>query len=373
MVSYSNHPVCAQSYSVAIFALLAWMLHLDRRGARAWILLFFPLFILWVNVHAGFVVGLATIAAHALEQALRRQPWFHLLFLLAACLAAISINPYGTAFYSNLVHGFTVPRPIITEWRPFWPVLSLSYQGVVFLGSLALAAWAALTVGPRRFLGGIPLLFLAAATFKAEKVTPFYGIVWFAAMLNAARFLKPARAAARLTRREPGTFFVASSAMAAVCLVVFLSARPWSLRIPGTAPDKVQHLVYPVGPVDYLRAHHFHGNVMTPFEQGAYVSWKLYPAVKVSCDSRYEVAYETGWVERVAQMYVHPQDWQNTLAAYPTHLVLVRRTSPLDKQLANTPAWRRVYVDDTWRLYARPDLTLPLQDRTGQTIAGVLP
>lgn len=373
MVSYSNHPVCAQSYSVAIFALLAWMLHLDRLGSRSWMLLFFPLFVLWVNVHAGFVVGLATMAAYAFEQSLRRRPWLHLFLFLAVCLASVSINPYGLAFYANLVHGLTVPRPIIKEWRPFWPILSFSFQGVVFLSSLALAGWAARTVGPRRFQGGIPLLFLAAATLKAEKVIPFYGVVWFAAMLNAARFLKPARAAARLVRREPGTFFVASSSMVVVCLAVFLSARPWSPLVLGTAADQVQHLVYPVGPVDYLRTQSFRGNLMTPFEQGAYVSWKLYPAVKVSCDSRYEVAYDTRWVERVSQMYLHAQDWQNTIARYPTDLVLVRRTSPLDKQLATASAWHRVYLDDTWRLYARANLTLPTQDRSGQSIEGALP
>jgi hypothetical protein len=44
-------------------------------------------------------------------------------------------------------------------------------------------------------------------------------------------------------------------------------------------------------PADYLEESKFHGNLLTPFELGAFVSWKMYPDVHVSLDARFEVAY----------------------------------------------------------------------------------
>lgn len=375
LVSYSNLPVCAQAYSLAFFSLLVWMLHLDRGGNRIWPLFFLPMFVCWVNLHGGFALALAVLLAHTAEQAFRRRPFAHLLAVALCAVGCVAINPYGTAFYSNIVHGLSLQRPIITEWKPFWPVLGLSLRGVLFLFSLGVAAYALWKAGPRRLEGGLMLAFLAVATVRAEKVVPFYAVAWFTVMLGAARFLPPARALRRLLRREPGTCIVALASIAAVCLPFWLAAKPWPLRIPGTEAADRQPIIYPVGPVDYLRAQRFHGNLMTPFEAGAYVSWKLHPAVKVGCDSRYEAAYYPAWVERVAKMYRAPfeSNWQQILDQYPTHIVLVPRSAKLDEVLASSPAWRRVYIDDTWRLYARPTLPLPPADRTGQTISGAIP
>lgn len=376
MVSYSNVPVCAQAYSLAIFSTLLWLLVLDWQGNRSWPFLFLPLFVLWVNLHGGFAVGLGVLSVYAFEQLLRRRPYAHLTLLLVCCLACVALNPYGFDFYRNILHGLSMERVGVTEWRPFWPVKSITFRGTAFLLSLFVAAYALRHAGPRRFHGGLMLGLMALATFRAEKVVPLYAVVWFGVVLRASRFVTAARALDRFRNREPGTLLVVCAAIVPVCATHFLAASPWELSVPGTAGRSGSILlVNPVGPVDYLRAHGFRGNVMTPFEQGAYVSWKLYPAVKVGCDSRYEVAYHPAWVHRVVEMYKNPvqSGWQQVLAQYPTDLVLVSRNRQLDAEISRSPQWHRVYIDDTWRLYARQGLQLPFLDRTGQKISGTIP
>jgi hypothetical protein len=49
--------------------------------------------------------------------------------------------------------------------------------------------------------------------------------------------------------------------------------------------------IYPVREVDVLEQAGVEGNVAVPFHHGSYVSWRLYPKVKVSMDGRYEAAY----------------------------------------------------------------------------------
>ena len=156
--------------------------------------------------------------------------------------------------------------------------------------------------------------------------------------------------------------------------------RFWELRIPTThAEDTAIH--YPAGAVDYLKEHEFSGNVMVPFDVGAFVSWKLYPAVKVSCDGRYEVAYPPQQVQELCDFYANQQNWQQTLERYPPDAVLVPRPNPLEglfKQAEASDAgskWKLVYRDDGFSLYARQDLTprLPIVDRSGQKIAVSFP
>ena len=67
---------------------------------------------------------------------------------------------------------------------------------------------------------------------------------------------------------------------------------------------------------------------MVPFETGAFVSWKLYPAVKVSCDGRYEVAYPPAQVQELWDFYASQRDWQQILRRYPPDVVLVPRPNP---------------------------------------------
>src|SRR5581483_3877850 len=108
------------------------------------------------------------------------------------------------------------------------------------------------------------------------------------------------------------------------------------------------------------------------FRQGAYVSWKLFPAVKVSVDSRYEVAYPEDWVDRTFKFYAGESGWRETLAAYPTDAVLVPRSAPV-AQVMPQSGWHMVYKDGEFEVFGRPGLRLPDVDRTGESFAGVFP
>ncbi|MCA9134595.1 MAG: hypothetical protein KDA45_15615, partial [Planctomycetales bacterium] len=58
--------VRAQLFTLVFIAAQLWMQELDWRGRRAWILLWLGMLVAWLNLHAGFVVGLGLIACHSL-------------------------------------------------------------------------------------------------------------------------------------------------------------------------------------------------------------------------------------------------------------------------------------------------------------------
>jgi hypothetical protein len=130
--------------------------------------------------------------------------------------------------------------------------------------------------------------------------------------------------------------------------------------------------LYPVGPVQYLTKQKFAGNLMVPFRQGAYVSWKLYPAVKVSLDSRYEVAYPDSVVKQIFDFYEARPDWLSVLREYPTDAVVIPKDAPISGLMQQTD-WRSVYTDQQFQVYARPGSLLQVEDWQSTSLRGVFP
>jgi hypothetical protein len=140
--------------------------------------------------------------------------------------------------------------------------------------------------------------------------------------------------------------------------------KPWRFRVPQP--------IYPVGAVDYLTDQRFQGNAMVPFRLGAYVSWKLYPAVRVSLDGRYEEVYSNEVMRQIFDFYEARADWRWTLDAYLTDIVVAPQDSPVCAKMRET-AWNLVYEDKEFVLYLRPGLSLPSRDDRAKSFAGVLP
>jgi hypothetical protein len=124
--------------------------------------------------------------------------------------------------------------------------------------------------------------------------------------------------------------------------------------------------------VDYLARQQFSGNVMVPFRLGAYVSWKLFPAVKVSLDSRYEETYPDSFVQSIFKFYEAAPEWRSTLDAFPTDVVLVPSETPISRVMPQS-GWNKVYLDHQFQLYTRPGRALPVEDRSSTSFTGVFP
>jgi hypothetical protein len=129
---------------------------------------------------------------------------------------------------------------------------------------------------------------------------------------------------------------------------------------------------FPVGAVQYLKEVNFRGNVMTHFEHGGYLSWWLYPAAKVSVDSRYDVAFPPAIVDESFRFYEAEPDWQKILEKYPTDLALIPVHTAVAALMPGT-RWNLVYDDRSFRIYARPGLQLPMRDAADRTFSTSFP
>lgn len=364
-----------QFYSLVFVAVLLIFLDLDRRGERRWIYLWLPAFVLWLNLHGGFVVGLGIIGAEWLQRVLSGRRHAHLLFVGFGMGAVVPINPFGFDYYSYIVKAVTMDRPFIEEWQPMWFWWERWPFFVAFFVISVLVLAYAVASGRRWDIEGLfPLLLLLVASLLCLRITYFYAIAW---ICMAPGYLQRTSFGAfwdSFWRRRPEALLVLFTAMIFAFGEGVWLHRPWELSVPGGPDPRMgNHAIYPVGAVDYLKRVGFKGNLMVYFPQGAYVSWKLHPGVKVSMDSRYEVAYPTWLVVQNIELYRQASSWREVLGAYPTDAVLAERVSPLVERLAQDSRWRLVYQDRYFLLFARRGADLMKEDHTDEVFAGRFP
>jgi hypothetical protein len=363
--------VRAQMFTLFILAWSLWLLTREREGSHWWWVPWLALWTAWVNLHAGFIVGGAALVLHAIEKRARGRPVGGLVAVAAASGLLVLLNPYGAAYYRYLGSAWTLDRPLITEWRSvlnaWWPILG------AYALSLALAAYAVSRRGLRHSPGVLFLIACAAEAALHQRHLSLYAVAW---LCTVPPLLEGTRLAEIALRSAPrGRVALAASAVATVLGVgAYVHQRPLEPSLPANAGEHTR-LTYPVGAVSYLRDVGFGGRLLTPFEVGAFVTWKLYPAVRVSLDGRYEVAFAPELLERHLDFYEARPGWRALLQDPEADAVLAPSTAPVVASLAREPGWTRVYRDDSYQVFARDERAggLAVLDARGRRFAGTFP
>jgi hypothetical protein len=340
-------PVRAQAYTYVFVAALLWCLQRDEEGWRRWILPWLAAFPLWANLHGGCAIGFVLIGAAWFERVLQRKPHRHLIAVAGGMAALLVVNPYGNAYYGYLWRALTMARPMISEWIPMWRDPTPVWIPFVLCLVPALYGLAEALVRRREIPSGAAVVLVTAyAAATHVKMQPLFAIAvvcvvpgWLAKTVAGYRL-------ATVTRRNQDL----AAAAWLICLAVMgagIFTRPaadWRLTVPSTtASSDPDERPYPVGAVDYLRSQRFTGNVLTHFEKGGYVMWKLYPAARVSMDGRYEVAYPEKTFDDLTSFHSAGPSWKQALAGFGTDVALVHRSDKVSKLMPST-GWKRVYA-----------------------------
>jgi hypothetical protein len=274
----------------------------------------------------------------------------------------IFLNPYGAQYFVFLKRALTMARPYAPEWGSISGLGWTTLAAFVFAAILAIgSAWSA---GWQRAPGVFVLAATAIEAAIHRKLLPLFAIAWMCYVPGYLATTGVAKWSVEFSHRRSRFLSAAWITLACIYALAAIPRKPWALAVPQP--------LYPVGPVQYLARRHFTGNLMVPFRLGAYVSWKLFPAVKVSLDSRYEVAYPEEVVKRIFDFYDGWPTWRSTLDAFPTDAVLVPRDMPIANLIAQS-GWQRVYTDREFQIYLRPALSLPVEDDSPASFQGSFP
>jgi hypothetical protein len=141
-----------------------------------------------------------------------------------------------------------------------------------------------------------------------------------------------------------------------VCLifaVVYAAPRP-NIRIDGT----ILGSTHPCGAVAFLQDQGARGNLYNPLWWGAYITWELYPSVRVSMDGRNVSLFSDEMVLENLKFYTDDADDADLDAPfrYATDFLIVPADAPVLTRLLADSRWRRIYADSNSTLFEHADL-----------------
>ena len=363
----------AQLFTLVALASQMLMLQSDWRGRRAWVFLWIPMYLVWLNLHAGFVVGLGMMGFHTVERMVdawhRRQSVFFQIWHLAALVPAVFLgllcNPWGWDYAPYLIHAITMQRPTILEWKPLWFTYDPLTTLIAFSITVVMLGYVAKNRRWSRLRGWLFCGLAAYMTLKHIRHGSLYAVVWLAYMPGWLTPTPLGKSLIAWVEQQRHSVFRVSRYLALACSLFAIWNTFWHVSLPTTLA--ASSFCFPGGAIDYLKSHAIHGNVMTPFHCGAYVSWSLYPDVKVSLDGRYEVAFSEDVMNAHLQFYEAKEGWQSVLGLYDHDLILVPQDAAVRKKICSDKAclidgWNLVYQDDAYAILAKNDFELPYLD-----------
>lgn len=373
----------------AIYLALLWRYFRDGKQAL-WPL---PLLMLcWVNLHPGFISGLALLAGYVVlgicelpfaqrapgaKQRLRKAtPW------LAASFAVTLLNAFGPGIYIDVARTNRAVKELggfIGEWtRPnlspaiFHQMLRVRDPESSFWWLLVLALIAAVIALRRRQIGAA--IFLLGASFFSLQYLRFQGLFACVAVIVGGGVLDELGFLSGYARRQdrPNLALVRSmrAATLLLCLVVtcltalrsvdlvtnrhYIEAGEVVLFGPGEA------LWFPERAARFVEAHHLPGNLFNDYNLGGFLEWRL-PEYKAYVDSR-AIPFRVELLNDQRNLLKTPLDspqWTEEADRRNINFLFVS----LDRYtgLAKVPLqedcqsrnWRPVYLDETAAIFLR--------------------
>lgn len=340
----------SEVFTHIFFALWVLWFQRERHGhpiAPTW---YFLTTIVWCNLHPGFVLGLVWLATLTVIDFFNGGNWKHRLAILALCLPATLINPFGYELWVGVFRAFAISRAAFEEWAPVpWIHPATTFSGYKFLvvWMIPIVLYHVMDRGWKRcdrtaiiLLG----LFLVPSLLQARQTSIF--------AVLAGGLIPP------LFPREPALSEIKDRNLWLHRVIV----RPILLILPLIYAARIFptnqgfHLVYPpdttpIKAVAWLREQGTKGNLLVGFNSGSYALWELRGKMRVSMDGRYEVVYRPDTFANVQHFFTGDDKWKEALAALAPNAILVNKPDGVYPKLLSDAAWRQVYVDETHAVF----------------------
>jgi hypothetical protein len=360
LASAASWGVRPQMFTFTLASLLLWLLEAAEDGpgkARPKLLLWVPLlFLLWLNLHAGFALGPALLLAYGVgvlcETAIGSTPWqearpilLRLSLLVLACLALVPLNPSGAQLYRYPFNTLlsAAMRSIIGEW--FSPNFhEWLYRPFLLVCLLVLIALASSRSRPKgRVI--VPLLLTFFAALDAVRHIPIFVLVAtpvIAAALPAASTTQTVSEPRSDSRRFRPLFNAAIIVLIAVfALVKWISlARNQNVREAELFPEKAVSFLQNSD----LRASDQQQRIFVYYDWGGYAIWKLYPKSRVFVDGRADL-YGDDLLRQFKTAIQLRNGWREVLDRWKVEVVLISPSCALAQALLLDSGWHTTFSD----------------------------
>jgi Flp pilus assembly protein TadD len=377
----------AEMFTVVFFAAflsLLWEAH-EGGGPPLWLL---PvIMVAWVNLHLGFVSGLALLGGYVLVEALQ-LPWVserpaalaqlqHCWPWFLATVVATLANPWGWGIYRALfrqesamaAHSQSISEwsSVPLNWTSFAAALSLRNPDGAFVVLLVIAACAVVISLLRRQIGAAVLLtgagFLGVRHTRlqalfAEIVVVVAGAA-FASLLDEVK----ARIADARTRR---ILLVGGMALlvllAGVRSVDLVTNRTYLARTTIASFGPGLSWWFPEDAAAFVLRAKIPGQVFNDYDEGGFIVWRLGSEYRDYIDGR-AIPFGPELLKHTDELMQSPPDsplWQQEAEAHDINTIIVPlgrydalQFFPVLSQFCSSQTWKPVYLDEVSAVFVR--------------------
>jgi hypothetical protein len=337
--------------------------------------------VLWVNLHGGFLLGFALLAAYLIgggiqyfsrrEQRQQSASWLKQLGSVSAlAFAASFINPYGYELHVH-IYRYLSDRFLMSQISEF---LSPDFHGaaqqcfaVLLIVTILAVASAAQRLAPSRVL---VLLLAAYSGLYATRNLPTSSLLITLIMApllsdTVAQAGKSSTMASWLRRlfSRVDSFgsrmrSVDATFSGHVWIGLVLGLGLWACWHQGWVGERrlidayFDDKRFPVEASQYIAEHQIREPIFSLDYWGGYLIYRLYPETKVVIDDRHDF-YGDPMIKDYLKILLVQASWEKQLDRMQVNWILVPRWSSLANMLRLTPNWTAVHEDETAALFHR--------------------
>ena len=342
-------------FSLLFLVLLFFLVLHPEPLRRSRLLLVLSLFLVWANLHPGFILGLAVLpvllARRYFRPAERRMA---ITVTAGACLVTLA-NPAGINVYTQpLIYALRPDDSFrsIGEWLP--PFTSGGIVSPLYPVALVLFAASAVVLLLRRERATfLPIIGVATLTMVmsllSRRLIPAFALCQAITLAAAiAPFSK------RWLRKAP--FFALPAALTVVGGLVLL-------RYP-LQPRAFHHLsaeyTFPVESVNFIETNGLTGNIFAYYNWGGYLHWRMPGQMKVFIDGRASAVFDEATYRDYLTVMSMRRGWESIIERPSVEYVLWPiAAAPISRSLVQSGRWRFLYKDAVSILLVRADTSLP--------------
>jgi hypothetical protein len=236
------------------------------------------LFLLWVNIHGSFAIGIAVLLLEcvvALWQQKRVSSVYLIVLLLS--FAATLVNPYGYRVWWEVWLSISDPslRWFVNEWHP-----ALIFPLPVMWFYICFASVLVIICRKKLSLFELLLFFgLLCAGISSIRHIPLWAIAALPLSMKAIdAFLADVRRNKGATLRLKKAVYMGIILLACVCML-----QLW--LVSQMTNDTREEKFYPKKAIAFLKQHPSPGQIFSAYSWGGYLLWKV-PEKKTFVDGR---------------------------------------------------------------------------------------
>ncbi len=349
-----------QMVTVLGIGLLLYLLNLYRRK-RNYLQLCMPLFLVWANLHGGFVLGLIIylgwffldfLAKLTQNRELTKEFKNEVLFVIGILLVSIGlslINPFGFGVYQEAIrHLNHMWLRAVGDWTPLPKFTIYWWQLIVWGGILIVSIihlWKKRLVVQQLPLIGLVMLTYIMSIDKSRYVWPMY-LISIPIVAPIIEIFRP--------KRE-----ILANALSILILVISLiysaENHPTINQIRTLSWSKYCELYIGCSPqgAEYLVQNKPTGRLMTLYDWGGWLIWN-YPEIKPSIDGRMHL-WTDGNYSAFGEQYIFEWGFKD-IDKSTFDEAFISKNKPIYNRLislAKEGKWQILYEDDKSAVFGR--------------------